>query len=185
MPISTDGCLVVLQEMGISSEIRDIVKIARSRVGKSSYRRGADPNLWPGVLDCSALTKWSYGQLGIWLPRYSVDQRDFGLRTDNISNMAPGDLIFKSGFRNYYWDNRADGVGHVGLISSSNSVIHAANSKVGIIESYIDDFTDGNDFRGVTRIAENLGKLFTLTLPNGIYLETSMEVRWKILQTLQ
>lgn len=171
--------------MGISCEIRDIVGIARTRVGRSVYRRGAGLTDWPEVLDCSALTKWSYGQLGIWLPRYSVDQRDFGLRSANISSMAPGDLIFKSGFRNYYWDNQADGVGHVGLVSTSNSVIHAANSKVGIIESYIDDFTNLNDFRGVTRIVGNLGKLFTLTLPKGIFLETSTDVRWKILQTLK
>jgi hypothetical protein len=185
MPIGREKCLDILNKLGIGAEVRDVVKIARSRIGKTLYRRGALPSEWPEKLDCSALAKWAYGDLGVWLPRHSIDQREYGKFNADISKIEVGDLVFTTGYRNYYWDDPADGVGHVGVASSSNSIIHAANSKSGIIESYLDKFTTQENFRGSTRIADNLASLITLTIPEEQCLETSTAVRWRILQQLK
>lgn len=88
-----------MTKMGRTYEVKNIVEIARSRIGQTIYRRGVHPGQWPALMDCSGFTKWSYGQLGIWLPRYSIDQRDFGKRVDGMAEIKKGDLVFASGYR--------------------------------------------------------------------------------------
>lgn len=184
MPVTTDKCLELLTKIGITFEIKNIVEIARSRIGKTVYKRGAHPREWPEVMDCSAFTKWSYGQLGVWLPRYSIDQRDLGLRIEQ-SAVRAGDLLFTSGFRDYFWENPEDGVGHVGIATTLNSVIHCANSKRHVVEDYLDKFISSKNFRGAARIVRDLGELYTLHLPDQQVLETSNAVRWRLLQHLK
>jgi hypothetical protein len=101
-----------------------------------------------------------------------------------LKNARAGDLIFCSGFRDYYWDNPEDGVGHVGLLTGERTVVQAANKKVGIVETDLKHFTQKNDFRGVTRIVDDFSKLSTLVLPSHLAMETLNEVRWKILQNI-
>lgn len=184
LPISTEDSLSILGKFSISAEIKNITDLARSRIGHTIYKRGANHRKWPEVLDCSSLIKWVYGEMGIWIPRHSIDQRDFCQRIDALDRARVGDLIFCDGRRNYYWDNPVDGVGHVGIVVDHQMVVHAANSKVGVIETPLEKFSSPGEFRGLGRLVINFEKLYTLNLPEDPLVETSNAIRWKILQNL-
>lgn len=183
IPHPREKIVHILGSLGVDVIKKNIVSVARSRIGVSAYRRGARRDQWPSLLDCSGLTKWAYGELGVWLPRYSIDQRDYGTRIE-LKRARAGDLIFCSGYRSYYWDDPKDGVGHVGLLTGKRTVIQAAGSEIGIVETGIESFTRKNSFQGVTRILDDFSKLSTLILPPQLALETITEVRWKILQNI-
>lgn len=183
LPIKFDQSVEILRTYNINVSIFNIVEIVRARIGKSIYKRGAIIDQWPEQLDCSGLTKWAYGQLGIWIPRYSIDQLVYA--DENFDFPRIGDLVFTSGRRNYYFDNSEKGIGHVGMVVSENSIVHAANSKIGIVETYADKFANAENFRGVGRIVEQFAKLYTLELPEKCPYETSADIRWKILQRLK
>lgn len=73
--------------------------------------------LWGGSsprtgFDCSGLTMFVYGQLGIRLPHNAAAQYSYG-RSVSRSALKPGDLIF---FR---------GLGHVGMYVGGGKFIHS------------------------------------------------------------
>lgn len=138
----------------------------------------------PKVLDCSSLTKWIYKCRGIYIPRHSVSQRDYCKEhftiVESEENMRTGDIVFTTGKHDFYWDDINDGVGHVGFATGEGTVIHAANSKVGIIESTFENFIKG--FRGIGRIIENDSSIITIESPTHKIVEESNQFRWMILQ---
>ena len=183
LPIAEEEARELLVRHGIESSVLDIVDIARSKIGKTIYKRGAKSGEWPEAMDCSGFSKWLYGQLGIWLPRHSIDQRDSG-EDISVSKLQAGDLVFTDGWRNYYWNDQNDGVGHVGIATSTNSVIHAANSKRNLVEDYLEEFMNNKEARGITRIAD-LPNTVTLVMKTDDIMESSTAVRWRILQHLK
>lgn len=76
-----------------------------------------------GVLgfDCSGLTLWAWGQVGVNLPHYSGYQYREGTHVSR-SNLLPGDLVF--------WSNNGDesGIHHVALYIGGNRVLQAPQS---------------------------------------------------------
>lgn len=73
--------------------------------------------------DCSGFTKLIYANYGVNLARSARDQSYNGTRV-GLSNIMPGDLVF-SGY---------DGViGHVAIYIGNNKLVHALNSRVGIV----------------------------------------------------
>lgn len=158
----------------------DIISLARSQLGKN-YKRGSSIKDQQ-TFDCSSLTQWLYGQVGIYIPRISIDQRDFG-EPVNLDDIRSGDLVFTTGYINYYWDNEElSGVGHVGIFTGE-SIIHAANKTRGVVEDTLEDFLK-DDIRGVVRIHEYLSKLDTVTMPKDKMAEYDAHLRWRILRAL-
>jgi cell wall-associated NlpC family hydrolase len=84
------------------------VEAALTELGKP-YRYGA---LGPSTFDCSGLTKFAYGAVGISLPHSAAAQYQSGRRV-NRNQLQPGDLIF--------WR----GLGHVGLYIGNGKMVHA------------------------------------------------------------
>ena len=183
IPIPEEQCLSILKEKGFSRVDIDIVSLARSRVGVSRYRRSAQLNEAPETFDCSSFIKWLYGQKGIWLPRRSIQQREFGVAVQK-ENLRAGDIVFVSGRIDYYIDNPADGVGHVGIATENYTVIHAANTKSGLIESSFEEFTDEDSLRGIRRLVPNGRDVYTFITPLEREIEWSDDIRWIILQNL-
>ena len=73
--------------------------------------------------DCSGFTKLIYAKYGVSLARSAMDQSYNGTRV-GLKNIMPGDLVF-SGY---------DGViGHVAIYIGNNKLVHALNSRVGIV----------------------------------------------------
>ncbi len=181
LPIGNQQALEILRDMGFVRIRPNGTVLARSLVGKSEYRRGARPEQAPNIVDCSSMVKWIYGQMGIWLPRYTIDQRESGRV---VSRPREADLVFNSGWRSYYWNDPSDGVGHVGIVSDSGTVIHAANRKLGVIESPWEQFFSKKEkFRGLRRFLPQPTDLLTLKMTKR-KVETSQELRWVILQRL-
>jgi cell wall-associated NlpC family hydrolase len=77
------------------------------------------PYVWggggPGGFDCSGLTSWVYGKLGVPLPHNAAAQFGVG-RTVVRSKLRRGDLLF------------FHGLGHVGLYLGGGRMVHAPES---------------------------------------------------------
>jgi len=94
----------------VSGKAGIAVQAALSQLGVP-YRFAAED---PGVaFDCSGLTKWAWGQAGVYLPHQSAAQ--YRATAHVPQSMAqPGDLIF------YY-----SPIGHVGLYLGNGRMVHA------------------------------------------------------------
>jgi cell wall-associated NlpC family hydrolase len=87
------------------------VRIAARELG-TPYRYGGNS---PGGFDCSGLTSYVYGRLGIELPHNAAAQYGHGRPVDR-DELRPGDLVF------------FHGLGHVGLYVGRGRMIHAPQS---------------------------------------------------------
>lgn len=182
LPIEQSEIVDLLEQKGFRLVHIDIVALARDCIAGSTYRRGARLREAPGVVDCSSLTKWLYGQRGIWLPRRSIQQAACGEPVARGEELS-GDLIFVSGHRDYYHDDPSTGIGHVGMVTDSGTVIHAANQRSGVVETALTDFC-GDDVRAIRRFIPAGRFVPTLELPSGREIETADDIRWVILQSL-
>lgn len=93
------------------------ISAARSKTG-APYAYGATG---PSSFDCSGLTQWAFKQAGMSLPRTSFAQYAQGSSVSK-SNVRPGDLVFFS--------TAGAGASHVGIATSSSTVISATSSGV-------------------------------------------------------
>lgn len=183
LSISNEETLGILRKKGFEKVEVDLIELARQCIGKSQYKRGVKISEAPAVLDCSSFMKYLYAQRGIWLPRRSIQQRELG-EIIKLEEVNAGDLIFVSGYIDYYINDPLDGVGHVGIVTNENTVIHAANKKNGIIESSITDFIGKEKFRGARRYVPNSIEVITLIIPSTKDVEFSDDLKWIVLQSL-
>ncbi|HEY4512086.1 MAG TPA: NlpC/P60 family protein [Candidatus Paceibacterota bacterium] len=183
LPIPESEALDILFKKGFEIVDVDIISLARECIGTSRYRRGAKPSEAPAIVDCSSLMKWLYAMRGIWLPRRSIQQREMGEQICPDSFEA-GDLVFVSGWIDYYDKDPADGVGHVGIATGEDGVIHAANKKMNVVESSLSSFVGKMKFRGARRYIPKRSRVLTLSAPPDRQVESADDIRWIILQSL-
>ncbi len=107
-----------------SSTSNDAVKIAQRYLGARYIWGGSDP----GGFDCSGLTMYVYGRLGVQLPRTSPAQfsTDYGRVIGEIRALAPGDLVFFRG------TTANDGITHVGIYAGAGRMIAARSERLGV-----------------------------------------------------
>ncbi len=158
-----------------------LIELARSRIGLSAFTRKTQVREAPGKVDCSSFVKWLYAQLGVWVPRRTIQQWTFG-QTVGLSEVVAGDLVFTKGGRTFYTDDAGIEIGHVGVVSGERTVIQAANSERGVVEDPLDKFCTQPNFKGARRIVP-LGRLVTLEVPDFRDVESSDDVRWIILSS--
>ncbi len=94
-------------------KVQAVLDLAKAQIGKP-YAWGAEG---PNSFDCSGLTYYVYGKVGVKLPRVSRDQYNAGSSV-SYSNLKPGDLLFSS----------TDGSGkitHVGIYIGDGEMIHS------------------------------------------------------------
>ena len=180
LTIPPDECLEILKQKGFGEIKVNLVELARKCIGVSKYRRGARLDEAPQMFDCSSFIKWLYGQKSIWLPRRGIQQREFGIPV-NRKEIKAEDIVFVSGYIDYYFTDQKDGVGHVGIATGEGTIIHAANGKLGVIESSFEDFVS-KGFRGIRRIVPDGHLVHTLITPIKREVEWSDDIRWIILQ---
>lgn len=183
MHVLDEEIIALLQKLDFGIIQVNPILLARLYIGKVVYQRGALYSQAPKTVDCSSFIKWVFGQCGIWLPRRTIQQFQRGKQV-NLDKVVAGDLIFASGFRNYYLQNPKEGIGHVGIYTGEDTVIHAVNKKRGVIESPLSAFTKNNRFRGVKRIIPKNAKFLTLLIPPHREAENSDDIKWIILQAL-
>jgi cell wall-associated NlpC family hydrolase len=95
-------------------------------VNEASQFEGT-PYVWGGTspqgFDCSGLTQYVYGQLGVQLPRTSEEQASSGTPVDSLAAAQPGDLVFFAGS-----DGTASSPGHVGIYIGNGEMIDAPHT---------------------------------------------------------
>lgn len=97
------------------------MKVAKNN---TAYVWGGN-SLQNGV-DCSGLVQQIYKRLGISVPRVTYQQAKNGKQIP-VSQIRPGDLVF--------YNN----LGHVGIYIGNGKVVHAANPKLGVITSNLNN----------------------------------------------
>lgn len=96
------------------SRVDTVVGFALAQVGKPYVWAAAGPNAY----DCSGLTMASYARVGIKLPHQSGGQAGAG-RAVTRAQLQRGDLIVYSG--------------HVAIALGGGKMVHAANSRTGVV----------------------------------------------------
>jgi len=182
LPITDHEALRLLKIIGIYPVEVDIIAAAHDIAGHATYKRGARMQDAPHTFDCSSLIKWLYGQRGIWLPRRSIQQREYGEYVEP-ENIQTGDIVFTSGRIDYFDRDPTDGVGHVGIVTGSGTIIHAANRRRGVVESPYDVFKH-RGLRGIRRLIPCDTSVYTLESTER-ETEWSDDFRWIILQQLK
>ncbi len=71
--------------------------------------------------DCSGFVMSVYGNFGVSLPHSAAADRKRGIGVGSIDNAIPGDIVCYSG--------------HVGIYIGNGQIVHASNSRTGIIIS--------------------------------------------------
>ena len=183
LPISDEEALAILVARGFRILEVDILALARCCIRYSQYRRSAKPSEAPTVVDCSSFIKYLYGQRGIWLPRRSIQQRELGVAV-SVEEASKGDVVFVSGWVNYYHTDPSDGVGHVGIATGEGTVIHAADRKAHVVESSLESFVGERKFRGIRRYIPKGQIVLTLETPPDREVEIDDDMRWIVLQLL-
>ncbi len=112
---------------GSNSSVRnEIVEYAQKFVG-NRYVWGGE-SLTQGA-DCSGFVQAVYADFGYSLPRVSRDQAANAGKRVSESDMLPGDLVF--------YTNSSGNVNHVAMYIGNGMIVHAANSRQGIIRSNV------------------------------------------------
>jgi cell wall-associated NlpC family hydrolase len=107
-----------------------IVSLAKSLIGKP-YKYGARAEEAPNFFDCSLFTQYIFKQIGIEIPRSTIEQAEFaGEFVENINAIETGDLIFFRGNRGHYNERFPGGIGHVVIYLGNNEIAHATSKRI-------------------------------------------------------
>lgn len=97
------------------------VGFARQLIG-SRYETLADLQRAPRVFSCSSFVKFVFASVGVWMPRYAVDQSYQGVTLDG-PRWTDGTLLFWKSL--YPIEDETRAVGHVAVVSGEGRAIHA------------------------------------------------------------
>jgi len=130
----------------------DPVQLARDLVG-TPYCYSATLEDAPQVFNCYTFTQWIiYARHGILLPCYPEDQYAYELCAPaELDGLQRLDLVFTSGTAR----KCPFPIGHVGLATGENTIIHATNeygkNKGGVFEISLDEFLTRRTYKGARR----------------------------------
>jgi len=119
--------------VGGSSTAQQALQWALKQLGKPYVWGAAGPNSF----DCSGLTMWAYGKVGISLPHFTGSQWNSGTHVSR-SELQPGDLVF------FYSDRH-----HMGMYLGNGMMVHAPHTGDVVRIAPL----DGRPFAGGVRVA--------------------------------
>lgn len=126
--LESAGLLSAGEEGSFWSEANRLSK--REQIVEYALQFVGNPYVWGGTsltngADCSGFVLSVLSEFGYSLPRVAVDQYNASTKKD-LSALEPGDLVFYGG-----------GITHVAMYIGDGQIVHAANSRLGIIVSDI------------------------------------------------
>jgi cell wall-associated NlpC family hydrolase len=99
-----------------TTQINSVVKQLKKRVGRTWYVfSGSTPRGW----DCSGLTRWAYGELGVDIPHSANKQARLGKR---VTTPQVGDLVL-------FGYHKSNTFFHASIYIGNGKVIHAGFKK--------------------------------------------------------
>jgi len=177
LEISEKEIIDILSRLGFEikkiNPLKNILKLAKSLIGKP-YKYGASVTFdAPNYFDCSSFVSYVFAHSGVQIPRMTIDQYFFGKPVE-MKDIKPGDVIFfnsKNGEIHYESKDfmkglkEKKGIDHCGIYLGNGKIIHAAKSKNRII---IEDFKKSPNFRnivGIRRMTDGNDDLLLTTVP--------------------
>jgi cell wall-associated NlpC family hydrolase len=118
-----------------------VVRLAWRSVGTRYRWGGSSPR---AGFDCSGLTRWVYGHVGVRLPHYSGEQWRYG-RPVARRALRPGDLVFFAGLR------------HVGIYIGRGAMIDAPRPGARVRFDRLSGWFAAN-YTGARRLALQTGE---------------------------
>jgi cell wall-associated NlpC family hydrolase len=137
-PLSVAGTLSIGEQA---------VEIAENYLGVPYRWGGADPSTG---FDCSGLTMYVYGELGVRLRHYAADQWDDLAHVDP-AQLAPGDLVF--------FEPRWNGPGHVGIYIGGDNFVEAPHTGDVVKIASLSQEAAELGFVGAARPSASIGTL--------------------------
>ena len=125
-----------------TEKCQKITSLAKTKLGRK-YVWGASGN--KNTYDCSSFTKYVYKNIGVTIPRTSINQSKFGkyVKRDELQK---GDLIF------FDTSKRRKGyVNHVGIYLGDNKFIHASSAKKKVVITSLGKNFYSNRYKGARR----------------------------------
>jgi phenylalanyl-tRNA synthetase beta subunit len=155
LDVSRDKIVNILESLEFKTEELNLksrlVKLAKKQLGKP-YKFGASTYLEaPEIFDCSSLTRYLFRQIGIEIPRRSIEQFKFG-QFKELGQLQIGDLIFSKSQRRKRGGKVFKGTGHVGIIVGKNQIIHASSKMGKVVQISLKNFLTKKSFTGVRQI---------------------------------
>ena len=153
--------------------IDEVLRLAPTFVGVS-YKKGASISYEaPKYFDCSGFVSYLFAQVGVQIPRISVDQFVFGeLIKEN--DLKAGDMVFSNtGAGKIYQESQEflphtkvpEGVDHCGLYLGDGKIIHATSSVGKVVMEDSEKSTGFKNIVGYRRVVENTER-FVVTIPD-------------------
>lgn len=191
VPIPLEDMLAILKEKGIRViDDVDIVAIAKSLVGKAKWKLPSGVWEAPHYFDCAGLTRWLYGQIGIWIPRRPIQQYEFCskfYKIVSLEDVAPADLLFVSSpYMNGRPVDNQERIGHVCIVSGKHKAICATNSEfgTGVVEIAFEELFKSRTLGAVGRIVDDLSRIHTFLTPPNREIDSSDDIKWIILKSV-
>ncbi|MDP4038931.1 MAG: phenylalanine--tRNA ligase subunit beta [bacterium] len=167
-----------LQKLGFEVEHFSILKEARKHLGKP-YKMGASFKT-DGVeaFDCSYLIDYIYSLIGVMVGHTASQQYNFG-KTVRLSNLKPGDILFRDGPWVEFKREDRQGVSHNAMYIGDGKIIHAmgyARNQKGkweelplkeqkVVVEPVEVMSKDPMFLGAKRMVDNLDDFITITVP--------------------
>ena len=104
-------------------------------------------------MNCHTFVRWLFLQQRVDIPVGLATLLYYGTPME-FQERAPGDIIFTNGHWGNYWDTERaiKGVGHVGILATEDSVLHACFRAGTVIENSLQEFLASRKLRGIYRI---------------------------------
>jgi len=169
--------LSILRNSGLHRIEVNLLGEARHLIGKVQYARETDFSNAPHILNCITFIKYLYAIRGIWLPKDFLRWLEYGEGIAE-SELGEEDIVFTEGL----FSSRPAGnllIGHVGLMTNRNTVIHAGY-RVGAQEMPRNDFFAKYPFSTARRLVPRGTTLLTYTVPSHLEIETSDDILYLI-----
>ena len=114
------------EDRGAAAPASAAARVVDTAVGLRGlrYRWGGTT---PAGFDCSGFVYYVFRQIGIGVPRSTIEQSNSGVRIP-AAELRPGDLVY---FRN----TSRRGISHIAIYIGNGKIIHAVNERVGVTVS--------------------------------------------------